>query len=190
VKAGLFQNFDPRDSQVDAKIIAVLFCQSRTRYRSIPNLEIWTERQDARTYAGPHPVIAHPPCSNWGRYARSRKGQDGGCFAAALSAINTWGGLLEHPQASAAWTYYRLPEPNHAGGWSRNLWHPGASCKIDQGHYGHRAPKPTWIYAVLPDYPALIWGDSTNTGRIEIMGRSERERTPIEFATLLVNLLR
>lgn len=35
------------------------------------------------------------------------------------------------------------------------------ACHVEQGHYGHRARKATWLYAVnLRSYPDLIWGPS------------------------------
>lgn len=84
----------------------------------------WGEARDARTYAGPHPVVAHPPCQlwvnmaavNWVRYGRQIPawypgGTDGGCFAAALAAVRRWGGVLEHPAGSHAWEQYDLMRP-------------------------------------------------------------------------------
>lgn len=84
----------------------------------------WGENRDARRYAGPLPVVAHPPCHlwvnlaavNWRRYGRQRPawypgGSDGGCFAAALAAVRRWGGVLEHPAGSHAWAAHGLRKP-------------------------------------------------------------------------------
>lgn len=38
-----------------------------------------------------------------------------------------------------------------AGGWT---------CCVEQGHYGHRARKATWLYACNVELPSLIWGPS------------------------------
>ena len=58
----------------------------------LPGVDPWDEKRDARLYAGPHPVVAHPPCSRWCRLAGlvekrwgHKKGDDGGAFAAALA---------------------------------------------------------------------------------------------------------
>jgi hypothetical protein len=69
-----------------------------------------TKARDARLYAGPYPVVAHPPCERWGRYwggapaqfPRLKLGDDSGCFAAALAAVRKFGGVLEHPEGSHA----------------------------------------------------------------------------------------
>ncbi len=84
----------------------------------------WDEIRDARTYEGPHPVVAHPPCNlwvnmaavNWKRYGRQKPawypgGDDGGCFASALASVRRWGGVLEHPAGSHAWPNHGLFAP-------------------------------------------------------------------------------
>ena len=128
-------------------MIAALFVLSDGPYASLPDVDLWDKTRDARRYGGPFKVIAPPPCARWGRYwfggpsARVRrvKGDDGGCFAAALAAVRRWGGVLEHPAASAAWSAFGLLEPPRAGGWVVADWLGGWTCCVDQGHYGHRA---------------------------------------------------
>lgn len=80
-------------------MIAALYVQRGGVYYGLPDVDPWDETRDARLYAGPHPVVAHPPCSRWCRLAGlvearwgHRKGDDGGCFAAALASVRTWGG--------------------------------------------------------------------------------------------------
>ena len=69
-------------------MIAALFVANPGCYIGLPDVDPWDKERDARTYAGPWPVVAHPPCVRWGRYwfggpsARVRRqlGDDGGCF--------------------------------------------------------------------------------------------------------------
>jgi hypothetical protein len=112
-----------------------------------------------------HPVVAHPDCARWGRFyhGSTRRphqftlGADQGCFAAALTAVRTWGGVLEHPADSRAWPWFGLAAPPRAGGWVRaDAW--GWTCHVEQGWYGHIARKPSWLYAVGCELPELRWG--------------------------------
>ena len=148
--------------------IAALFVETDGCYFGLPDVDPWDERRDARRYAGPHPVVAHPPCQRWGRFwhGSTRKphqfkmGDDGGCFAAALRSVRAYGGVLEHPAHSHAWDErfgFKMPIPVAGEGWSLpDVW-GGRSCYVEQGHYGHMARKGTWLYAVAGRLPELIW---------------------------------
>ena len=150
--------------------VAALYVEPAGCYIGIPGVDPWDEARDARTYAGPHPVVAHPPCQRWGRFwhGSTRKphqyklGDDGGCFAAALDSVRRWGGVIEHPADSHAWDAFGLDKPRRTGKWwpalyRRNEW----TCCVYQGHYGHPSGKPTWLYVVgvkRDDLPELNWG--------------------------------
>lgn len=183
-------------------------------------LDAWPESRDARKYRGPHKVIAHPPCERWGRYwgggpmlhgtARQKLlGDDGQTFAHALWAVRTFGGVLEHPEASHAWDFYGLTRPAQFGGWSKPDKYGGRTCCVAQGHYGHPAQKMTWLYGVNINFAELKWGlcpgkmkldqgchskaERRRLQRTEICQRlSARQRrlTPVEFRDLLVSLVR
>lgn len=181
-------------------MIAALFVQPRGVYAGREDVEVWDEARDARTYSGPWSVVAHPPCERWSQLAHIHKhkpgkalGDDGGCFVSALASVETFGGVLEHPAGSVAWPTFRLPEVITDGAWSRCLWRPGWACQVEQGHYGHAAPKATWLYYVGDGPPpALRWGPSGATGRIDLMPSQgpRRSATPPAFADLLIGLAR
>lgn len=186
-------------------MVAALYVATGGCYFGLPGVDPWDEKRDARLYAGPHPVVAHPPCERWGRWAGQQLGQDGGCFAAALQAVRTWGGVLEHPEASAAWRLHGLATPPRAGGWIAADRHRGWACCVEQGHYGHRARKATWLYACGVRLPRLTWGPSEakigprpgrdpkrerRIGAVQRMCRRERRATPIVFRDLLIAIAR
>lgn len=197
--------------------VAALYVMADGPYAGLPDVDIWDVGRDARTYPGPHPVVAHPPCERWGRYwhggpsakVRRIKGDDNGCFAAALAAVRRWGGVLEHPAASSAWETFGLRTPPRAGGWVAADWDGGWTCCVDQKHYGHRAQKATWLYAVGVDLPTLTWGKSTGgarldqgfhsaaerrrairTGICQRLSKRQRAETPEPFRDLLVSMAR
>ena len=196
--------------------VAALFVQTGGVYVDIDGVDPWDEKRDARRYDGPHPVVAHPPCARWGRYwggspttwPRLRIGNDGGCFAAALHAVRIWGGVLEHPEGSHAWRWFGLNVPPRSGGWVVADWLGGWTCCVEQGHYGHRARKATWLYAFgIDDLPTLRWGKSpakvrlddgfhsaeerrkaVRTGITQQLSKRERAATPEPFRDLLISI--
>lgn len=151
-------------------MIAALYVETGGCYFGLPNVDPWDEARDARRYEGPHPVVAHPPCQRWGKLwagqplyikrtgIRKVKGDDGGCFAAALDAVRRWGGVLEHPWGSHAWPHLNLNVPPRTGGWIPADFYGGWTCCVEQGQYGHYARKPTLLYAVGCKLPELAWG--------------------------------
>jgi len=145
-------------------VVSALYVESGGAYFGLPDVDPWDEPRDARKYAGPWPVVAHPPCQLWVNFAslnykryggeHNRPGNDGGCFAAALTAVQRWGGVLEHPAFSRAWHAFGLHEP-HSTGWNRV---PGGwVCEVWQSAYGHPARKRTWLYACVENPPELNW---------------------------------
>lgn len=167
-----------------SRIISALFVATGGVYYNLPSVEPWGIEHDARRYKGPHPVVCHSPCERWGRYwgggpsARVKKilGDDDGCFLSALSFVRTYGGILEHPEASHAWRIYGLTKPPKSGGWIKADNECGWTCCVEQGHYGHVARKATWLYACHVDLPELIWGPCTDRQRLDEGFHSKAER--------------
>jgi hypothetical protein len=134
-------------------VIAVLFAMPDGVYAGRSDVELWDEARDARKYAGPWPVVAHPPSQRFGRYwsggpsAKVRRilGDDDGCFVSALASVRRWGGVLEHPEASHAWMIHGLLAPPKTGYWIAAGDGLGWTCCVEQGNYGHRARKATWL---------------------------------------------
>jgi len=197
-------------ARAGVSVIAALYVQTGGVYFDLDGVDPWDEARDARSYPGPFPVIAHPPCKRWGRYwsggpsakVKRIKGDDGGCFISALAAVRKWGGVIEHPEASHAWTWHGLNKPPKSGGWVVADWFGGWTCCVEQGHYGHRARKATWLYAVGAELPALTWGKAEGKMRLDgghhggervkhkRIGGSELAATPIPFRDLLISMAR
>lgn len=197
--------------------IAALFVEPAGVYSGIDGVDPWDEARDARCYPGSHPVVAHPPCERWGRFwhGSTRKphqfklGDDGGCFEAALTAVDAYGGVLEHPADSHAWRHFGLTKPPRSGGWCRsgNGW----TCYVEQGFYGHFSRKPTWLYVRGIELPELRWGrgeqrlhptavarygyeKARRIGMVAMIGGKDkkriRDRTPPEFRDVLLDMAR
>lgn len=191
-------------------MIAALFVAANGIYFGTPDLiDPWDEARDARKYAGPYPVVAHPPCQRWGalaavNYARwggehNRPGNDGGCFSSALRSVIQYGGVLEHPAKSKAFKAHGIPEPAGVG-WKRAGLHDWV-CIVWQSAYGHRANKATWLYYHGRNPPHdLNWGRPKGTHQIghpdrrgksankPTLGKVEACATPAAFRDELIKL--
>ncbi len=203
--------------------IAALYVETDGAYFGLPDVDPWDEARDARLYAGPYPVVAHPPCQRWGKLwagqplhikrtgQRKIKGDDGGCFAAALASVRKWGGVLEHPWGSHAWSHFGLNLPARSGGWIAADFEGGWTCCVEQGRYGHYARKPTLLLAYGVDLPELDWGIGAPRLDPEVVARmglkrakrlgevgargggqnsTPRIHTPAEFRDLLISMAR
>lgn len=198
--------------------IAALFVARGGAYFGLDGVDPWDVGRDARAYAGPHAVVAHPPCQRWGRFwhGSTRKphqfklGDDDGCFASALAAVRRWGGVLEHPAHSKAWDAFGLRKPDPEATWlpcGERDW----TCYVEQGFYGHLSRKPTWLYAsgIVPC--ALRWGrgeqrihpralelhgyeKARRIGMMAMVGGKDktliRNATPPEFRDVLIAIAR
>jgi hypothetical protein len=185
-------------------MVAALYVEKGGVYFGLPNVDPWDESRDARRYAGPHRVVAHPPCSRWCQLAYINQkryghkvGDDGGMFAHALHCVRTYGGVLEHPAFSYAWPEFGLPRPPRAGWQATSCG--GWVAQVSQLAYGHRARKRTWLYYVGNDPPALDWSEGEPTAQVSFcknhgnsplprLSKKEAKATPIAFRDLLLRL--
>jgi len=195
-------------------MIAALFVQKNGAYFDLPDVDPWDEERDARLYSGPHPVVAHPPCSRWCRLAGlvearwgHKKGEDDGCFESALDSVHRYGGVLEHPAYSDAFPRYGIPSPETGiQAWQRTI-DGGFVTYVEQHAYGHLAKKATWLYAFgMDDPPPLRWtfvadndstalvswcGNHVKSGEVRPrVGKKAASATPEAFRSILIEIAR
>jgi hypothetical protein len=199
--------------------VAALYIDPRGPYPTIEGVDCWDETRDARTYDGPDPIVAHPPCGPWGRLRHLYRGNEHDCAPRAVEQVRACGGVLEHPAGSLLWGGPRcgkaldtaptpwLPmPPDRPDAWG------GYTIIVDQCEWGHPARKRTWLYLVgvprdaleAPPFPGREptrsisgrRGRATQamhpTWREQLPRCSDaaRRRTPPLFAEYLVRLAR
>lgn len=188
--------------------VAALYVERGGPYFNMPAVDPWDLARDARTYSGPHPVIAHPPCGPWGELRHLYKGNEHDCAPLAVEQVRKWGGVLEHPHRSKLWSHAQLPgrgEPLDTFG--------GFTVEVDQCAWGHVARKRTRLYFVGVDRQRVEstiriggtpthWVAGSRKGRtgigrggvappgIKFCSAQQRRRTPPAFAAWLVDLVR
>lgn len=123
--------------------VAVLYVEPTGPY---PHLvaDWFDAERDATTYAGEAPIVAHPPCGPWGRFAWKCTKQDPVLGIIGVAQVRAHGGVLEHPKHSKLWAECGLPKPGYRDAW-------GYTIEVNQFDLGHEALKPTWLYIVGPE---------------------------------------
>jgi len=162
-----------------------LFVAAGGAYFGLPDVEPWDEARDARQYADPWPVVAHPPCARWCQLAPLNAkryglelGDDDGCFESALSSVRHYGGVLEHPAFSYAWAAFDLPRPPRAGWQAVGLaaW----VGQVPQAAYGHRARKLSWLYYVGRSAPPVLnWSRPAHTAKVSFLANNGGADLPV-----------
>lgn len=168
-------------------MIHVLCARRDSVYRTFSECDVWDEDRDAYRFVGNGSIIAHPPCAQWSRLRHfsipDERQKELARFC--LGAVRKNGGVLEHPAGSSLWRCDGIAEigkKDEFGGYVYPVW---------QSWFGHRARKATWLYIVgvsgkrLPTPPFSFGAPS---GRVELMGKAEREATPRAFALWLINI--
>ena len=129
-----------------------------------------------------------------------------GALRRRLPPCGRGGGVLEHPAYSDAWAAHGLNAPPGAGGWVAADWIGGWTCHVEQGRYGHRAKKATWLYAHGVALPALEWssvpdnasaalvswcGNHVSSGETRPrVGKRAAAATPPRFRDALIGMAR
>ena len=168
----------------------------------------WPKERDAKLYAGPHPIVAHPDCGPWSKLRHMCSKQDRTCGPVAVEQVRKYRGVLEHPEHSALFSELELPKPE---GRSKSVgfdsW-GGRTYQVDQCDWGHRCRKPTWLYVVAPFavhdwlFRRLNWQRGTGTPthcvctgprqsqRLPVATKAVKRQTPEPFARLLIEIAR
>jgi hypothetical protein len=185
----------PKARLLARRNVAALCVSGRSIYRYMDRIIAFGEKEDARTFKGGMPVVAHPPCRHWSHFlARQAKAPDPeaemqlGTFCVRM--VRQHGGVLEHPAKSHLFDATGMPVPNAApdkyGGWT---------LYVEQRWFGYMARKATWLYIVgvpkrsIPPIP-FFW-DSIINGRKHWQGsKSARSRTMLPFARFLCQIAR
>lgn len=165
-------------------MVAALFVRANSPYKSIPGVDCYDADRDALTWSGGVPGVFHPPCRGWGKLVAFSKHTEEELYLARWSMfmVRKFGGVVEHPYDSRLWA-----DSNCLSFGVRDEY-GGILIPIYQSWWGHRAAKKSAIYVVgpcpdLPDYEPPNW-----LQKVANMGKSERERTPVDFAHYLVEL--
>lgn len=168
-----------------------------------PLVPQWYDKErDARTYPGPHPVIAHPPCGPWGRLASLCTQQDPELAPLAVDQVRQFGGVLEHPAGSKLWRHCGLPAPfKTVPSLTGREW----SLEVAQVRFGHPCLKLTWLFFVdvsphalapIPPWrePTHVIDDNRRGGAalagVRHLPKARRHLTPPALAEWLLWALR
>lgn len=188
-------------------MIAALYVDTkRGPYTGMAGVDAWGIERDATQYAGPWPVVAHPPCGQWGslRHLALANVDESRCGPVAVAQVRRFGGVLEQPAHSRLFAHCGLPAPC-AGldGFG------GFTVEVEQVAWGHPARKRTWLYCVGIERATVdagirhggtvtAWVSGTYTpGKrgtvpegVRVITPRERHLTPIAFAEWLIELAR
>lgn len=171
--------------------VAVLCVAPKSIYRTLPGVECYDAKRDARTFTGGMPVVAHPPCRTWSAYcAHQAKPEPGERELGPLCVrwLKLCGGILEHPAHSRLFDFCELPKPGETfdGLWTAAVW---------QAWWGDSRTKATWLCfsGIKPSdvkFPLQLHEPHGDRRRWQLMSHTRRSATCPEFAAWLVETAR
>lgn len=184
--------------------VQALYVDPRGPYPALLGIEnCWDEARDARQYAGPGPVVAHPPCGPWSKLrhlCNAATLATADCGPRAFEQVRTFGGVLEHPANSLLWPYMGYSGPGDATDAAG-----GRTYMVNQVDWGHCCVKPTWLYVVGVDQLRVMRDIRARRGtgaepthcictgprqlkRLPVASKPRKRRSPPTFAEWLIKL--
>jgi hypothetical protein len=161
--------------------VAILCAARNSIYHQMPDVEVYDQQRDARTFQGGMPVIAHPPCRSWSAFCRHQAKPEPGEQELALwciEQVQQWGGVLEQPAHSRLFDH--LPAA-------------GRIVKLDQFWFGLPMKKGTWLWMVgcpVPQLPLRLHDGRSDRAMWNTKSKHQRAATPRLFAEWLLELAR
>jgi hypothetical protein len=180
------------------RTISILFARADSIYKTLPECDVWDAKRDATKWPGGNPVVAHPPCAQWGRLRHLARENSAEKELALLAVefVLKWGGVIEHPAGSLLWEAAELPKPGERD-------RRGFTIVIDQLWFGHACIKRTWLWifgvgqSEIPTLPFHLGYPTRSISTrqrapkaLPEMSRKGRESTPLELAEWLVETAR
>jgi hypothetical protein len=76
--------------------VAALFVRKDSAYKSLADVDAWDVMRNAKYWPGGCPVVAHPPCSQWGALSHmaNRDPAEKSLGLIAVEFIRRWGGRV------------------------------------------------------------------------------------------------
>lgn len=162
--------------------VAALFVDGLGPYPHLVGSRWYDREADACTYAGPWPVVAHPPCGPWGKLAWNCHAQERGHGLVGVAMVRRWGGVLEHPVGSRLFAECEIPTTPWTEERPTDPW-GGYTIRVPQWDWGHRGEKDTILYVVgTEDLPPLPQRRGGAPKPVQDMGHLERRLTPPALA--------
>lgn len=171
----------------DRKVV-VLCARKDSHYKNMSNVECYDSERNAFSYYGNEPIVAHPPCRLWGRYKHRAKSEnvelEKHLARFCVNQVRNNGGVLEHPDGSSLFKEMDIPVDGSVDMFG------GYVVKLNQGDYGHRAEKRTFLYVVRCVIPYRPPYKHPNPKCVEKLSVRQREMTPEYFGRYLVDIAR
>ena len=168
-------------------MIAALCTTSNSVYETIPGVDCYDVKRNARSFTDNRPVICHPPCRGWSafmaHFANPIPGEKDLAYFCAEQVMRN-GGVIEHPKHSRFVKLF-MDDPK----WK--------IITIHQEWFGYPIQKATWLlmpsHYEIPELPFSLQAPKMpgEQKRIfENMSHRQRHLTSYSLALWLISLIR
>ena len=171
------------------ELVSVLCAAPNSVYKRLPDVDVFDEARDARTFDGSTPIVAHPPCRAWSAFTRHQAKPGPEEVSLGLwccERLKSCGGVLEQPAKSHLFQAGGLPLPGNKLG---NLW----SIEVWQSWWGYGDRKATWlcfsnVESNAVQCPIQLWRPVGRNSINHKGSKNQRAATCEPFAKWLIDI--